>query len=394
MLTGARLPALSPDEAAHTERVTAHIRAEVEAAGGWIPFSRFMQLALYAPGLGYYSAGAHKFGAAGDFVTAPELTPLFARCLASQVAEVLDRTGGGDVLEVGAGSGAMAADLLSALDDRGALPARYRILEVSAELRERQRRALSDRAPRLAGRVEWLDAPPAECWSGAIIGNEVLDALPMEHFRLAGGETWQLGVSCGRDALASEMRPASPQVAAEVHRRLAGLPELPPSGFESEVNLLVRPWIGEMSGRLERGALLFVDYGLPRAQYYHPSRPTGTLTAFFRHRQVGDVLLNPGLQDITAWVDFTEVAEAGAAAGLSVAGFTTQAHFLLSLGLDREVEALGDLLGVAARARISQAVGTLLLPGEMGERFKVIALARGIEGPLAGFAFRDLAASL
>jgi len=394
MLTGARLPALSPDEAAHTECVRAHICAEVEAAGGWVPFSRFMELALYAPGLGYYSAGARKFGAGGDFVTAPELTPLFARCLASQVAEVLDRTGGGDVLELGAGSGAMAADLLAALDARGVLPARYRILEVSAELRERQRRALSALGTHLAARVEWLDAPPDEAWVGAVLGNEVLDALPAERFRLEVDGTRQLGVSCRGGALAAEMRQASPQLAEEVHRRLAGLPERPPSGFEGELCMLVRPWIAEVSRRLERGGLLFLDYGLPRAQYYHPSRAAGTLTAFFRHRQVEDVLLNPGLQDITAWVDFTEVAEAGAAAGLSVAGFTTQAHFLLSLGLDREFEALGDSLDAAARARVSQAVGMLLLPGEMGERFKVIALARGIEGPLAGFAFRDLAASL
>lgn len=394
MLTGIPLPALSPDEVAHVERVTAHIRAEVQTAGGWIPFSRFMQLALYAPGLGYYSAGARKFGAAGDFVTAPELTPLFARCLASQVAEVLERTGGGDVLEVGAGSGVMAADLLAALDARGALPARYRILEVSAELRERQRRAISALGPHLSGRVEWLDAPPSEDWSGAIIGNEVLDALPVERFRLAADGIWQLGVSCDGGTPAAGMRPASVQVAEEMRRRLAGLPEPPAPGFEGELCMLIRSWIAEISRRLERGVVILVDYGLPRAQYYHASRATGTLTAFFRHRQVGDLLLNPGLQDITAWVDFTEVAEAGTAAGLSVAGFSTQAHFLLSLGLDREVETLAGSLDVAALARVSQAVATLLLPGEMGERFKVIALARGIDGPLAGFAFRDLTASL
>jgi len=375
MLTGIPLPALSPDEVAHVERVTAHIRAEVQTAGGWIPFSRFMQLALYAPGLGYYSAGARKFGAAGDFVTAPELTPLFARCLASQVAEVLERTGGGDVLEVGAGSGVMAADLLAALDARGALPARYRILEVSAELRERQRRAISALGPHLSGRVEWLDAPPSEDWSGAIIGNEVLDALPVERFRLAADGIWQLGVSCDGGTPAAGMRPASVQVAEEMRRRLAGLPEPPAPGFEGELCMLIRSWIAEISRRLERGVVILVD-------------------AFFRHRQVGDLLLNPGLQDITAWVDFTEVAEAGTAAGLSVAGFSTQAHFLLSLGLDREVETLAGSLDVAALARVSQAVATLLLPGEMGERFKVIALARGIDGPLAGFAFRDLTASL
>ena len=389
MLTPLELPALTADEAAHSARVAAAIGEAIAGAGGWIPFSAFMQLALYAPGLGYYSAGARKFGPAGDFVTAPELTPLFARCLAAQVAEVLARTGGGDVLEAGAGSGALAADLLAALAERGSLPDRYRILEVSGELRERQRATLAARGAELAARVEWLDAPPAEPWRGVLLGNEVLDALPVERFRATGQGFVVLGVARAGDGFGFEPRPADGRLGARLKALLAPLPGPLPPGFESEACLMLPAWIGALAAGLAQGVMLFVDYGLPRAQYYHPSREGGTLTGFFRHRRVEDVLARPGLQDITAWVDFTAVAEAAAAAGLEVAGYATQAHFLLATGLERE---LGREADEGARARLtrSQAVATLLLPGEMGERFKVIALARGIEGPLAGFAFRDL----
>jgi SAM-dependent MidA family methyltransferase len=394
MLSELPLPALSADEAAHATRVAAHIGAEIAAAGGWIPFSQFMQLALYAPGLGYYSAGARKFGASGDFVTAPELTPVFARCLAGQVAEILEQTGGGDVIEVGAGSGAMAAELLEALAARDALPERYLILEVSADLRERQESALAQRDPALSSRVAWLESPPSQPWRGALLANEVADALPVERFRLGAGGTEAVGVVARDGGFAFEPRPAGDQLAAEVGRRLAGLPEALPSGYESEVSLLLRPWIGALATRMRRGAMLFVDYGLARMHYYHPSRAGGSLCGFFRHRRVEDVLANPGLQDITAWVDFTELAEAGAEAGLGVGGFSTQAHFLLAAGLDRELAAAGERLDAVGRAQLAQAASTLVLPGEMGERFKVIALTRGIDEPLSGFAFRDLAATL
>jgi len=394
MLTPMELPALTPDEAAQTERVAARIRREVDAAGGWIPFRQFMQLALYAPGLGYYSAGARKFGAAGDFITAPELTPVFARCLATQLAETLAATGGGNVLEAGAGTGALAADLLAALAERDALPERYWILEISADLRDRQRRLLVDRVPTLAERVAWLDAPPASPWRGVAIANEVLDALPVERFQVDQHGYRQVGVEWWQERFAFAARPAGEWLARQLDDRLGSLPERPATGFEGEFSPLIRPWIAEFARGLERGALLFVDYGLPRAPYYHPSRAAGSLTGFFRHRRVEDVLARPGLQDITAWVDFTEVAEGGAAAGLDVAGFATQAHFLIATGLERELAAASEHLDVAARARLAQAVATLVMPGEMGERFKAIALARGLEAPLAGFAFRDLAATL
>jgi SAM-dependent MidA family methyltransferase len=394
MLTPAPLPGLTPEESAHAGRVASHLREVIAEAGGWVPFSRFMQEALYAPGLGYYSAGARKFGAEGDFVTAPELTPVFARCLATQVAEVLEEAGGGCVVEAGAGSGALASELLATLAARGALPARYEILEVSADLRERQRATLAGRDAALLERVRWIDSPPAESWQGVVLANEVLDALPVERFRVARDGYEAIGVAAGDEGFRFEARPAEPALAGAIAARVADLPEPLRVGYESELCTWVRPWIAALAGGLTRGALLLADYGLPRAQYYHPSRAGGSLCGFFRHRRVEDVLARPGLQDITAWVDFTEVAEAGLDAGLELAGFATQAHFLMSLGLEHELAAAGEGLDVTGRARLSQAAAMLVLPGEMGERFKVMALSRGLKSRLAGFSFRDLAATL
>jgi SAM-dependent MidA family methyltransferase len=393
MLTPAPLPGLTPEESAHAERVASHLREVIAEAGGWVPFSRFMQEALYAPGLGYYSAGARKFGAEGDFVTAPELTPVFARCLATQVVQVLEETGG-CVVEAGAGSGALAAELLATLAARGALPARYEILEVSADLRERQHSTLAGRDAALLERVRWIDSPPAGAWQGVLLANEVLDALPVERFRVADHGYEAVGVVAGEDGFRFQARPAEPALAEAIAARVADLPEPLRVGYESELCTWVRPWIAGLAQGLARGALLLADYGLPRSQYYHPSRAGGSLCGFFRHRRVEDVLARPGLQDLTAWVDFTEVADAGLAAGLEVAGFSTQAHFLLSLGLERELEMAGHGLDVAGRARLSQAAAMLVLPGEMGERFKVMALSRGLQSRLAGFSFRDLAATL
>lgn len=394
MLTAAPLPPLSAEEAAHGAQVAALIRRDIAAAGGWAPFSRFMQLALYAPGLGYYSAGSHKLGAGGDYITAPELTPLFARCMATQIARLLHAAGGGDVLEAGAGSGALAAGLLEALAGRHALPRRYLILEVSAQLRARQRATLAAQVPALAARVEWIDAPPAEAWRGAVVANEVLDALPVERFRTTDRGIESIGVVARGDGFALAARPATETIAASLSARLGPLMAALPPGYESEWSPLLGPWVAELSRSLECGGLLLADYGLPRAQYYHASRMRGSVTAFFRHRQIEDVLARPGLQDITAWVDFTAVAEAAAGNGLNVAGFATQAHFLLSTGLERELAAAGAGLDGSAQARLAQAVSTLMLPGEMGERCKVMLLTRGVVGVADGFAFRDLAATL
>lgn len=382
------LPALTADEAAHSARLEARLREEIARSGGWIGFARYMQLALYEPGLGYYSAGAHKLGAAGDFVTAPEVAPVFSRCLAVQCEEVLRGLGGGDVLELGAGSGVMAAALLEELARRDCLPGRYRILDVSADLRERQRATLAAAVPHLLDRVEWLERWPAE-FSGVVLANEVLDAMPVERFVARGSGLNALGVtaSFGRLEWSEARAPAPLADAVCAIRRETGVAW--PEGYASEVNLGLADWLAALAGSVARGVLLFVDYGLPRREFYAAERTDGTLLCHFRHRFHDDPFARIGLQDITAWVDFTAVAEAGQAAGLEVAGYTTQAQFLIGCGLGEFVADVSGL-DLVSRVNLSRQAMVLTLPGEMGERFKAIALAKGYDAPLRGFAVRDL----
>jgi len=378
---------LTPEERSHGEAVAALIRAEIAAAGGWLSFERFMELALYAPGLGYYSAGSVKLGPGGDFVTAPEVSELFGRCVARQCREVLAGTGGG-ILELGAGTGALAGTILRELERAAALPERYAILEVSADLAERQRARLASLPAQLRERIVWLGRLPQEQVRGVILANEVADALPCRRFTLQGNEVRELGVALGPGgALVSVAAAADAPLAAACAGILGAPPRAFPDGYTSEVNLRLGPWIATLSECLERGILLLFDYGLPRSHYYHPQRVSGTLRCHFRQRAHDDPLINPGLQDITAWVDFTRVAEAGADAGLEVAGFATQAAFLLALGLDSQVAEAGD---AATRARLAGEARRLVMPEEMGEAFKVMALARGCEAPLSGFALQDL----
>jgi SAM-dependent MidA family methyltransferase len=381
-------PALNAAEQLHTERVRAHIQSALGAAGGWLSFERYMDLALYAPGLGYYSAGAHKLGAGGDFTTAPEVSRLFGACVAQQCAEVLRELGGGSILELGAGTGRLAVDLLAGLDALGSLPDRYLILDVSADLRDRQRRMLRDRLPRLAERVAWVDTPP-DALEGVILANEVLDALPVTRFRWRASDCEELGVSAVADEFAWAARPASAALTA-VCGRLAGAAVATwDDGYVSEYCPRLMPWAGAVAGSLRRGAVLWFDYGLPRSQYYLPERHEGTLLCHFRQRALEDPFANPGLQDITAWVDFTAVAEAGRAAGYDVAGFTTQAFFLAGLGIDHAIRALaGD--DELRFAQLAQEARRLMLPGEMGERFKAMAWTRAVERELSGFALQDL----
>jgi len=386
------LPPPTADEYAHSERLMALIRDEIDRHHGWLSFERFMELALYAPGLGYYSAGARKLGAAGDFVTAPEISPLFGRCLARQCAQVLSDLGGGDILELGAGSGAMAADILLELQALEQLPARYLILEVSADLRERQRATLQARAPQCADRVQWLEALP-ENLQGVVLANEVLDALPVQRFAIRGGQvnavgvTWQLG-----KLDLSEVR-ADADLAQAVGEIEAQLGTALPNGYQSEINLRLRPWLAGIAAALTRGVILFIDYGLPRTHYYSADRQRGTLLCHYRHRYHDDALVNLGLQDIGAWVDFTAVADAAVDAECSVIGYTTQANFLIGCGIDSLLNALSRQ-GLEARLQIGKQAMVLILPGEMGERFKVIALGKQWTTPLMGFSVRDLAAGL
>jgi SAM-dependent MidA family methyltransferase len=392
VLTPGAPPPLDPQEAARSRQLASRVTDRIEANGGWLPFREFMQAALYEPELGYYASGTAIFGAAGDFVTAPELSPLFAACLAHAVDAVLP-VPDGEVLEFGAGSGRLAAELVAALARIDRAPRRYRIVEPSPALRERQRRLLEG-MPRAATTFEWLDAPPRDGWSGVAIANEVLDALPVDRFRVTPAGVDAMGVVAADGAFAWQARAAGSALVHAVESLQQSLPSRLPAGYTSEIRPGQREWIARAVASLRRGVLFVVDYGLPRAQLYHPSRDGGTLCSFRRHRRTGDVLADPGTRDLTAWVDFSALSDDARAAGLEPAGFATQAHFLLENGIDRELERLATGASAAIAAAQRQVAATLLLPGEMGERFKVMALARGTHGPLRGFGFRDLSESL
>ncbi len=385
-------PALSPEEEEHSRAVTALIRERVRAAGGWISFEQFMDLALYAPGLGYYSAGSVKLGPGGDFVTAPEVSDLFSRCVARQCAQAL--VGGGEILELGAGTGRMAAVILESLAASGTLPARYAILEVSADLAQRQKERLGKLPREVRERVAWLDRLPAKPIRGVILANEVLDALPCRRFVLTGGAVRELGVALQAGAAQTLIERDAAADQALVSACSALLGELPlslPDGYSSEICLAVEPWIAGVADCLERGVMLLFDYGLPRAHYYHPQRTAGTLRCHFKQRVHDNPYINVGVQDITAWVDFTRVAEAAVASGLDVSGFATQAAFLLATGIEKF---LAQAVEPVAHARLAGEARRLLLPGEMGEAFKVMALLRDCDVALDGFSLQDLRQSL
>lgn len=384
------------EEAAHSAALAARIAGRAHDRGGWLPFSEFMAAALYEPELGYYMTDRPIFGEAGDFMTAPEMSPLFTRCLASGIVDLLAKTGEGDIVEFGAGSGTMAAELVATLARVERLPRRYRIVEPSPILAGRQRRRL-ERSPGIAGlidRFEWLDRPPAEEWQGVAIANEVLDALPVDRFRISGRSCEAIGVVPVGAGFEWQAKPAETPLAKAVDALQQCLPVPMPDGFLSELRPGQDKWIRAVAERLTKGAVLLADYGLPRTQYYHPSRDGGSLCGFRRHRRMADVLAMPGAQDLTAWVDFSALADSAQDCGLEVAGFATQAHWLISVGIESELAQLVEGLNERARIAERQAAATLLLPGEMGERFKVMALTRGIAGPFAGFGFRDLTSSL
>lgn len=388
-LSGQREPLLSDTEAQHCQAMSDRLAGEIAAAGGWLSFERYMDLALYAPGLGYYSAGAQKFGVGGDFTTAPESSPLFGACVARQCAEVLGALGGGSILEIGAGSGRLAGDILARLELLGELPAGYWILEVSADLRERQRQYLSQRVPHFLDRISWLDTPPIESFQGLILANEVLDALPVARFRWQRTALDELGVVIDDGRLVWGARSAGPAL-IEVCRSLkAAAREAWSDGYVSEYCPRLAAWTRQVTGSLKAGAVLWFDYGLPRAQYYFWQRHDGTLLCHFRQRAHDDPFLYPGLQDITAWVDFTALAEACVSADYELSGFTTQAFFLAGTGIDQEMQSLARN-DASTFARLANQARQLMMPGEMGERFKAMAWTRGLDDPLSGFTLQDL----
>jgi SAM-dependent MidA family methyltransferase len=387
------LPTPDPDALAHSQRLQQHIARETAAAGGWLPFARFMELALYAPGLGYYSGGARKFGAAGDFITAPEMTPAFAQTLAAQAVQIMAASAP-QILEAGAGSGRLATDLLLELEARGALPQRYFILELSGELRERQRETLAAGAPQLLDRVEWLDHLP-ERFDGLVLANELLDAMPAHLVRWRDDGIFERGVGLQGDVGSEQFcwveQPASGELL--VRSKLLAETSVPGGGYFSEIGLAASAWTASWADILGRGALLLIDYGFPRCEFYHPQRSEGTLMCHYRHHAHPDPFYLPGLQDVTVHVDFTAIAEAGTEAGLDFLGYTTQAVFLFNCGLT-EVLSRTPSDDMRRYLPLANAVQKLISPAEMGELFKVIALGRGIDQPLLGFLSGERSATL
>ena len=401
---------VSADALAHSQRISAFLRAQIQKQSGWIPFSEWMHHVLYAPGLGYYAAGSVKLAEAtlaaqlrpsksnststsnsnlrgaisGDFVTAPQLTPLFGYTLARQVLEVLLRADSTDILEFGAGSGALAHSVLSALDSQG-FTANYFILEVSADLKLRQQQLL---AP-WGNRVVWLERTPSQ-FTGCILANEVLDAMPVELFTWSEHEdhVLQRGVVSSKEGFGYEDRMAPPALEQAVRARMPYLP-----GYRSEINLQAEAWVRDLATWLTKGAALLIDYGFPRHEFFHPQRQRGTLMCHIQHRAHDDVFLAPGLQDITAHVDFTAIADIAFASGLEVLGYTSQSRFLLNSGLPELLNKL-DQTDAKALAQTHGAVQKLLSEAEMGELFKVMALSRGLDQTLSGFSRGDRSAQL
>ena len=416
-MAGADHITVSPEALATSQRLHREMSATITAAGGWIPFNRFMQMALYTPGLGYYAAGSTKLADArsdvadhqpsgksaqtasypistsqpvstsspplvapkGDFVTAPQLTPLFGRTLARQIAEVLRATGTKDILEFGAGTGVLASDILQAMDDMG-IAVRYQILEVSADLAMRQQARLAS----WGGSVQWIDRLPDQ-FEGCIIGNEVLDAMPVEVFAWTpSGELVERGVSVSDNQFTWSDRPASAELTEAIASRCPAFP-----GYQSEINLQAEAWVRSLANCLTKGAAILIDYGFPSHEYYHPQRHRGTLMCHIQHRAHDDPFFAPGLQDITAHVDFTAMAQAACKAGLDLLGYTSQARFLMNAGMTDELQRAARGLKPTALAQTNQAIQKLLSEAEMGELFKVLVVGRGMKHPLSGFSRGD-----
>ena len=375
-----QLPAPSPDELAHSARLQQVLCEASAESGGCLGFDHYMEMALYGPGLGYYTAGRRKFGQEGDFITAPEISPLFARCIAHALRPVLRVCDAPVVVEFGAGSGKLACELLRALQALDALPERYLIMELSPELRARQQALVREQLHGLSERVEWLDRLPQAGIEGAVVANELLDAMPVHRFRMAESGLEEQCVACEGGELRAGWMPARRPLQEAVDR--LGL-ELP-SGYISEINLRLQPWIGELGRLISRGAALLVDYGYERRDYYSPDRNSGTLLCHYRHHANTDPLYLPGMQDITAHVDFTAVAEAADSAGLAVSGYTSQAAFLLGCGIEQMLEGMAQKQDAEWFALV-EGFKRLVLPTEMGERFRVMALTRGLQTAPEGF---------
>jgi len=385
----ATLPEPSADARAASEALASDIAGSIAAAGGWIGLDRFMEFALYTPGLGYYGGGASKFGAAGDYVTAPELSPTFAQTLAAQLQQ-LQACCPAQIIEVGGGSGKLACDLLLELERQRGLPETYAILELSGELRRRQRDTIGHRVPHLLSRVRWLEELP-ERFSGVVLANEVLDAMPARLVRWHADGISERGVTVAGGRFAWADRPAGGPLLDRARALAAecgiGRPYL------SEISLAAQAWVTQWARILDQGVLLLIDYGFPRREYYHPQRDAGTLMCHYRHHAHDDPFYLPGLQDITVHVDFTAIVESGCSEGLDLLGYTTQSAFLFNCGLT-DILARTPVDDTLRYLPLANAVQKLVSPAEMGELFKVMALGKRISAPLRGFSTGDRSASL
>jgi len=388
-----------PDDVALklSESLQEKIRLAIMESGGSISFEQYMQITLYEPGMGYYSAGSSKFGEQGDFVTAPEISPLFSRCLARQCQQVLSEISSSSILELGPGTGTMAIDIMQELARSNALPETYYLLEPSADLRQRQKYNIKNTVPQLEERFVWLDSLPEEKLKGVILANEVIDAMPVKRI-VIDSEIEEYAVAC--DSEVNDQirfrwikRDIDQELKSDVQEMLDILKESLPIPYVTEINCNIKPWLNSLNDILDEGLILISDYGYPRREYFHPQRDAGTLICHYRHHAHDDPFLYPGLQDITASVDFTTVAEAAVDVGLHVSGFTTQAHFLIACGLDLFVSEF-ETDDVAERSKMTHQVGKLTMPGEMGEKFKFIGLTKKLETKaldteLCGFGFID-----
>ncbi len=385
------LPPASETALAHSHQVQQAIRNEINSANNWISFAQYMNLALYAPGLGYYSGGAMKFGGAGDFVTAPEISPLFSRTLARQVMQVTEQINNAEILEFGAGSGKLALDLLLELESQDSLPEKYFILEVSAELRQRQQDLFSDRATHLLHLIDWLEQLPGT-FNGVMLANEVLDAMPVHLVEWQGNELFERGVTWQNEQFEwqqrsiqnAELQAVANQLTAQINPD--NNPEI---HYVSEINLAARHFMRSLADTLQQGAVILIDYGFGSGEYYHPQRNQGTLMCHYRHHAHDDPFYLPGLQDITSHVDFTAILDATEDSELTFLGYTNQAHFLINCGI---TEILAQTPAEDINNYLPQAnqLQKLVSPAEMGELFKVIAFGKNISQTLVGFSGGDM----
>ncbi|WP_297323870.1 SAM-dependent methyltransferase [Nitrosomonas sp.] len=385
------LPPASESALAHSHSLQTLIRDRIHAAGGWIAFEQFMNLALYAPGMGYYTSGATKLGSAGDFVTAPEISPLFARTLAQQVLQISRQINRADILEFGAGSGKLALDLLLELEKSDALPNKYFILEVSAELRQRQHMLFASKAPHLIYLLEWLEQLPSQ-FDGVILANEVLDAMPVHIVTWHNNALFERGVIWQNDQFAWQDRPVHNAALHDSASQL--IPLINPNNdlihpYVSEINLAATYFMRSLASILRQGIILLIDYGFGRSEYYHPQRNQGTLMCHYRHYAHHDPFYLPGLQDITSHVDFSAMTQTAQDAGLLLAGYTTQAHFLINCGVTEILAqtSVDDTNNYLIQANQLQ---KLVSPAEMGELFKVITFGKNFSESLIGFRSGDI----